>query len=205
MKAKLISAFLLHSLITGLVLGVFTFAPAYAVEPAPRATAPIERFAKVTPFLYRGARPTQEGIAMLRKLGVKTILNIDNEAKPIAIEKGWAQALGIQYVSIPLSGFLAPTDAQMDGVFKVIHDPSNYPIFLHCKHGEDRTGLVVGLFRYNDEHWSAQAAYDEMLAYGFHKVLLGLNFYFKEKTGLIEAAPPQRVSNDDLILLGELQ
>lgn len=192
MKLKLSSVLLRHSLIAGVIALAPAFAPAYAMEPAPGPSVPIERFAKVTPFLYRGARPTQEGISALRALGVKTILNIDNEAKPIAIEQGWARAQGLQFVSIPLSGFLAPTDEQMDRIFHVIHDPSSYPIFLHCKHGEDRTGLVVGLYRYYDEHWPAQAAYNEMLAHGFHKVLLGLNFYFKEKTGFIEAALPQR-------------
>ncbi|MFL5815807.1 MAG: fused DSP-PTPase phosphatase/NAD kinase-like protein [Bdellovibrionia bacterium] len=181
--------------ITVITAGLSVLTPAQAMEPKSGYTVPIERFARVTPFMYRGARPSQEGMGVLRTLGVKTILNIDNEAKPIAIERAWAQSLGIRFVSIPLSGFLAPSDQQMDQVFKVIHDPSNYPIFLHCKHGEDRTGLVVGLYRYYDEHWAAKAAYDEMLSHGFHKVLLGLNYYFKEKTGL----------QDDLLLLGELQ
>jgi protein tyrosine/serine phosphatase len=191
MKLKLFSM----PALLALFAGFSAVAPAQAVEAASRYVVPIDRFAKVTPFLFRGARPTQEGIGVLRTLGVKTILNIDNEQRAVAMESSWAQAQGIRYVSIPLSGFLAPSDQNMDRIFRVIHDPSNYPIFVHCKHGEDRTGLVVGLYRYYDEHWSAQAAYDEMLAHGFHKVLLGLNLYYKEKTGL----------KDDLLLLGDLQ
>jgi protein tyrosine/serine phosphatase len=196
MTLKLISGF------SGLMLiGLLSLAPAHALEPKPhlkskpRYVVPIQRFAKVTPFLYRGARPTQDGIGVLKTLGVKTILNIENDVKAVDTERAWAQALDIQYISIPLSGFFAPSEGKMDQIFKVLHDPSNYPVFLHCKHGEDRTGLVVGLYRYYDEHWAAQAAYDEMLQNGFHKALFGLNFYFKEKTGL----------KDDLLLLGDLQ
>jgi hypothetical protein len=89
----------------------FPAAAAHAFEPKSKSKAkpeyvvPIERFAKVTPFLYRGARPTQNGIGVLKTLGVKTILNIDNDSRAVDTERAWAQTLDIQYISIPLSGF----------------------------------------------------------------------------------------------------
>ena len=53
---------------------------------------------------------------------------------------------------------------------------------MHCYHGEDRTGLVVGLHRYTNDHWTAVDAYREMLARGFHPVITILDSYFKKKT-----------------------
>jgi protein tyrosine/serine phosphatase len=147
-------------------------------------TPPIAKFGQVTPFLFRGARPTEAGIQALGALHFKTVLNIDNKQDAIATEQAWVRAQGMNSISIPLSGFFAPSEESMDQIFKVIRDPSNYPIFVHCEHGEDRTGLVVGLYRYYDQHWSADAAYREMLDQGFHRILVGLDSYYKRKTGL---------------------
>jgi len=46
--------------------------------------------------------------------------------------------------------------------------------FVHCEHGEDRTGLAVGAYRIKVEHWTKPAAYQEMEAPGFHPLLRGL-------------------------------
>lgn len=46
-------------------------------------------------------------------------------------------------------------------------------VFIHCEHGEDRTGLVVGCFRLS-QGWTKDDAYAEMLAHYFHPLLQGL-------------------------------
>jgi protein tyrosine/serine phosphatase len=56
-------------------------------------------------------------------------------------------------------------------------------IYVHCKHGQDRTGLVVGLERVLNEKWAPAAAHAEMVRLGFHTSFLGLNEYFEKKTG----------------------
>jgi protein tyrosine/serine phosphatase len=65
----------------------------------------------------------------------------------------------------------------------IMADHARRPIFVHCQHGEDRTGLIVGLYRVETEHWSPAAAYREMIAKGFHKILFFLNHYYEERTG----------------------
>ena len=40
------------------------------------------------------------------------------------------------------------------------------PVFVHCLHGEDRTGLVIGAYRMLVERWSFDRAYAEMIAHG---------------------------------------
>jgi protein tyrosine/serine phosphatase len=85
-------------------------------------------------------------------------------------------------IAVPLSGFFAPSDSDTNKILSILSDSSKYPIYLHCRHGEDRTGLMVGLYRVFYEDVRPAQAYDEMLKMGFHKFLLGLNRYFKEKT-----------------------
>jgi protein tyrosine/serine phosphatase len=65
----------------------------------------------------------------------------------------------------------------------IMADHARRPIFVHCQQGEDRTGLIVGLYRVETEHWSPAAAYREMIAKGFHKILFFLNHYYEERTG----------------------
>ncbi len=61
--------------------------------------------------------------------------------------------------------------------------PSTGAIYVHCRHGQDRTGLVVGLERVFVEGWDPADAYAEMLSHGFHTYFLGLKEYFFTQTG----------------------
>jgi tyrosine-protein phosphatase SIW14 len=143
----------------------------------------ILRFHEVTPDIYRGARPETIGMEQLKTLGIKTDLNIDNDLVAGASEQADAERLGIRYVAKPLSGFWAPSDEQVNAILAVVNDPTQYPIFIHCLHGQDRTGLIVGLYRIQTQGWSATDAYQEMLTRGFHRSLIFLNHYFETRTG----------------------
>lgn len=45
---------------------------------------------------------------------------------------------------------------------------------IHCTHGQDRTGLIVGMHRVMHDGWFARDAYGEMLDHNFHPELVGL-------------------------------
>lgn len=51
--------------------------------------------------------------------------------------------------------------------------------FVHCSHGEDRTGLVIGCWRVWRCGWTKEAAWKEMLDHGFHFELLGLSLFWE--------------------------
>ena len=51
--------------------------------------------------------------------------------------------------------------------------------YVHCEHGQDRTGEVVGFYRLK-EGTNAATAYAEMLKNGFHPALFGLTRYWNE-------------------------
>jgi protein tyrosine/serine phosphatase len=136
----------------------------------------------VSAGVYRGRRPDQPTLQNLKALGVKTILDLEDDSGAVRREKQWVAALKMSFISEPMSGFWWPNDKEVDQIEAIMADTSRRPIFVHCLHGEDRTGLIVGLFRVFTEHWYPGDAYKEMLAKGFHKVLFLLNHYFEEKT-----------------------
>jgi tyrosine-protein phosphatase SIW14 len=51
---------------------------------------------------------------------------------------------------------------------------------VHCTHGQDRTGLVVGLYRTIHDGWTKTDAYREMLQLGFHPELRGLREFWED-------------------------
>lgn len=145
---------------------------------------------QVTPSFLRGGRPTALGIKKLKEMGIKTIVNLENDDEAILEEQQWAKKAGIEFHSIPLSWFFSPSEEDVSLALNLINDPTKTPVFLHCQHGEDRTGLIVGLYRVYLQEWSPQQAYQEMLDFNFHPILLGLDNYFREKTNLNFLANP---------------
>ena len=62
------------------------------------------------------------------------------------------------YVRIGLSGLFAPSDHQMEQILALFEDSANGPVFVHCRRGADRTGLVIACYRIDHDHGSnAQA------------------------------------------------
>ncbi len=149
---------------------------------------------KVRAGVFRGGRPTVAGYAKLKALGVKTVINLEIadivEAKQADIDSDRANAIaaGMRWVHIPMpaysTGLAARFDAKVNKALSLLKDHGTEGIYLHCKHGRDRTGLVMALDRVENEGWAAQRAYDEMLARGFRTYFVGLKEYFKRRSNL---------------------
>lgn len=141
------------------------------------------KFLEVSPGIYRSAQPNMIDMKDLMKFGIKTIIDLNDDKATLAAEQKEANRLGIQFIAQPMSAFRTPNDSQVDEILQALVDQNNYPILIHCKHGEDRTGLIIGLHRVYEESWQPNSAYREMLDLGFHKVLVKLDRYFKQTTG----------------------
>jgi hypothetical protein len=51
---------------------------------------------------------------------------------------------------------------------KILSDPANRPIVIHCQHGSDRTGAMMALYRIVVQGWTKDDAIREMNAGGYH-------------------------------------
>ncbi len=125
----------------------------------------------VTPGLLRGGQPSLQGLTLLKQAGVKTIVNLRNEEILVNQEATQTRSMGLNYVSIPMDVFNRPSDAAVQQFLAVVCDPSNQPVYVHCLHGQDRTGTMCGIYRLTQQGWPLDAAYNEMVSYGFKPFL----------------------------------
>ena len=125
----------------------------------------ISNFGKVNDQYYRGEQPEGRDYADLAAFGVKTIVDLRNDAESFA--PGLAKKAGLNYVVIPLSGWERPEDAAVTKFLEVVNDPANQPVYVHCKAGKHRTGAMTAVYRMTADGWNAKQAYNEMKKYHF--------------------------------------
>jgi protein tyrosine/serine phosphatase len=129
--------------------------------PAEIEPLPLRNFHMVSEGLYRGAQPTAKGFRLLARMGIHTVLDLRAEGGRATWEGTFVRSLGMQYMHVPLAGYLAPTPEQIDAALRILQDSAMAPVFVHCRRGADRTGTIVALYRIVHDHWTNQQALDE--------------------------------------------
>jgi protein-tyrosine phosphatase len=64
-----------------------------------------------------------------------------------------------------MAGFRRPDEAEVRRALEWIAATENQPVFVHCRRGRDRTGVVVAAWRMSREAWSLEQAYEEAKRY----------------------------------------
>jgi protein tyrosine/serine phosphatase len=154
----------------------------------------IPNFHKVNDVLYRGAQPKSGGLEHLRELGIKTVVNLragDFRAKK---EESDAQIARLRYFNFPLVRWGRPQDKEMEQVLSIINNPDNQPVFVHCQHGADRTGVVIAAYRITHDGWTSKQAIAEIKRYGLKPWQLGMrdyidDFYKRQKVATAPRKP----------------
>lgn len=174
----------------GLVLCLLSAGLGRAAEaPVAASSATVEgipNFREVAPGVYRGGHPTAAGWAYLKAKGVKTVVRLHLPSEGSDDE---AEALGMALIDA--SGppatikdvFGAPKPERIKLAVDSLRDESLRPVYVHCLHGQDRTGLIVGLYRVLHDGRTKDAAYAEMRLHGFHRSLRGLRGVWKRFNG----------------------
>ncbi len=143
-------------------------APAVALQPCDTCVPGVENFAKVSEALWRGAQPTAEGFKALEKMGAKTIVSFRHDHDDLELMKGTS----LRYLRIPSRAF-RPTEENLARFLKVIEDPANWPVYIHCAQGRDRTGYNAAAYRMMVQGWEADAAIREMDTFHFNRIWFG--------------------------------
>jgi len=146
-----------------------------AVAPADRPATwaqPLEmegvpNLHRVSPSLYRSAQPTPEGMKRLEDLGIKTVVSLrafHSDREPLA-------ATSIKYQRISVKSWHIEKEDVLQ-FLKLVTNPENQPVLVHCQHGADRTGTMCAVYRMVVEGWSKEEAVKELMegGYGFHEV-----------------------------------
>jgi tyrosine-protein phosphatase SIW14 len=131
---------------------------------------PIKNYRAVNSWLYRGAQPNLAQFQMLREAGFKSVICLRWNSRAVNFERSVVPPLGFNLYCIPLSYWVLPTRKEIDRFFSIVDNSENRPIYIHCLHGSDRTGMLVAMYRIARENWSADEAYEEMKNCGFHRL-----------------------------------
>jgi tyrosine-protein phosphatase SIW14 len=145
------------------------------VRPAawaqPVELAGVENLHRITPTLYRGAQPTEEGFRNLAAMGIKTVVNLRADHD----DADELRDTELVRVDIPTDAWrLRPRDVA--AFLKVVTDPARQPVFFHCRQGADRAGAMAAAYRIVVQGWTPDAAIEEMTrgGFGFHRAWVGL-------------------------------
>ncbi len=135
----------------------------------------VENFAIISPALYRGAQPDEQGFAALKRLGIKTIVNL----RELHGDREEMAGLALQYARLRFNP-TEPSDELVAQFLSILRDPSNCPVYVHCQMGSDRTGIMVAAYRVIEEGWPVEEAAKELPRFGFHESWTDLLRYLSE-------------------------
>src|SRR2546422_1763721 len=114
--------------------------------------------------LTRSGMPKNaSGWKWLRSQGVKSIVTFRIENDVDYSKYGFERVL-----RIPISGNPPadpPSDQQAEEFLRIIQDPNNAPVHMHCNAGRDRTAMMAALARYSIDGWPMEKALEEARSY----------------------------------------
>lgn len=136
-------------------------------------TLPIKQ---VVSGVWRGPEPeSQQQLRDLREMGVKTVVNLEQNWPVFTFfdasynnELDYLMVLGIETAHIPMSNILPPPQHKIISALDAMNLREK-SIYVHCRDGVDRTGVVCAAYRVC-HGTSVDDAIREMLALGFHSL-----------------------------------
>jgi protein tyrosine phosphatase (PTP) superfamily phosphohydrolase (DUF442 family) len=140
----------------------------------------LPRFQQVSERLYRGGQPRDDGLRRLRELGIDTIVNLRGANELTRAEEADAHALGLNYFNVALPRWGRPQDDRVRRILQIIAAPQNGRVFVHCQHGMDRTGMIVALYRIDQEGWNTRDALAEADGLGMRRFHIWMRDYVED-------------------------
>lgn len=138
--------------------------------------AGLSNVGRVSQHIYRGALPDKTGYATLKQLGIKTVIDM----RTTGSEKTEVENAGMTSISIPIEMSRNGLQTKVEQVLAVMADPARQPVYVHCRHGQDRTGIVVAAYRMKHQGWSLANAETEMQAFGFNDVWINFKKFIRQ-------------------------
>ena len=131
----------------------------------PGCTRLVYNFGTIEPDrVYRSSQPSPLFLRYLvDQYGVRSLVNL--RGRTPGYEAAFAARHGLRLFSFDLSASRPPTEADVARFLRIVSDPANQPVLVHCRNGVDRTGYMLGLYRVSDGGWTPEQAAREMSLY----------------------------------------
>jgi protein tyrosine/serine phosphatase len=101
-----------------------------------------------------------KSIVDLRFPGTADLVNNPEIPSELTAEKeAAAKIVGLNYFN--LGSDQVPTPENLEDFFKIMDNPANYPVLIHCFHGVGRAEMYSALYRIEYENWDRDDARKE--------------------------------------------
>jgi uncharacterized protein (TIGR01244 family) len=120
----------------------------------------IKNFLRINDKICTGGQPSLDDLARLKADGVKAVINF-RLASEMNVEEESAKAkeLDLRYFHIPFDS-ANPKSEAADEFLKVMADPANRPVFIHCTTA-NRVGAFWMIYRVLKDGWKLEEAEEE--------------------------------------------
>lgn len=112
---------------------------------------------QMQPQLYRSALPSAEAVPQLQALGITTVINFYQ--KP---DTQWLSDPAIEQIHLPLRTNRIDDQDVLQVLRAIEQAEQQGKVLIHCKHGQNRTGLIAAMYRMVYQGWSKAQALAEM-------------------------------------------
>lgn len=177
----------LSCLVVGCSSAGMTFdAKSLALKAAPDNFYVVDEDAQI----YRSAQPDEESFPELKRVGIRSVLNLRQGFKDSVKYKEAFDGIR-EYECGVNAGMMKQAD--LVRALKIIKEAPR-PLLIHCLHGSDRTGTVVAAYRIVFQWWTPEQAVTEMEhpRYGMHK------FFYPNLSTLIKRADWAKIRQEVL-------
>ena len=137
---------------------------------------------RVTPTLFRSEQLLAKDQALLPQNNIKTIINLryfdrDEDQEELS-------NLGLNLVNQPLKSWHIKPKQIAAVLYDIEQAQKQGGVLVHCYHGADRTGLIIGMYRIVNQGWSIEEAKREMVEgpYGFHTIWRNIPKMYNQDT-----------------------
>jgi protein tyrosine phosphatase (PTP) superfamily phosphohydrolase (DUF442 family) len=112
-------------------------------------------------MVYRSAWLSPGALSQLiENYQIRSVVNLCNpdEMTPQMweSERKAVVGAGARLHTVPLSESIEITPQNWDAHFRILSDPNNYPMLVHCQHGVTRTGMFVTAYDVMMRHMNAE-------------------------------------------------
>lgn len=123
---------------------------------------------KLDKNIWRGPQPTSlSDYAELANLGIKTTLDLENgfpnfgDVTAVNLQS-MAGCFKIEVLQLPLGELFPPTKNELSIGAGYLNDHAQSGIYVHCRAGHNRTGMICAAYRMKFNGWSKDLARAEM-------------------------------------------